>query len=695
MGHSLSVANTAADYVEKAFSALAKRPGFVERVDQRQLAMWIADLIEGRATGICEAPTGLGKSLAALIPAAIHASLNNTRVIVATYTNVLAEQYWRKDLPLALALVGEIGLEPPRGQLLMGRGRYACLYAVEEHAPELRDALIRQAEVGHEADFRRIAAKPFRTASQLWQKVATPPVCPGRLCPAYDDCFYYRARTAAERASVVVTNHSVVIQDALLASFSDDGESMLGKFDFLILDEAHDFPSAAINGLEFELSQGRLSMLQGVAGRLENMMLPLAQKCGEGGAWLRLTTEFRDQMEQGKKSLIGYAMTIGKPGILDVAPPELLEHPQVQAARSPQAAEGAEEIAAEVRSACQALVDGLKDLLPGWREQEPDRARIAYDSAQNYIGYVREYGIHCDLLVHPVRPSVSYVGGSATEALIRQDVVDLAEPLRELIWNRTPWICLSATLAVDGAFDFFKRTTGAEPMFEEMLPSPFDFGSQAALYLPPLGALPDPTLARREGFEDAYHRALANEIGHILRVCDGRTLALFHSRREMEAVMSYLDVPPELPVFMQPKSGASTVGERFLSETHASMFALRSFWTGFDAPGETCSCVVLVRVPFEVPTDPPQIARLARLQQLGLDPFSEHTLPVAKMLMRQGAGRLIRRAEDKGIIALLDVRLQTKRYGEQILANLPPEMRTFREIEEAAAWIGLQSRTLM
>jgi ATP-dependent DNA helicase DinG len=273
--------------------------------------------------------------------------------------------------------------------------------------------------------------------------------------------------------------------------------------------------------------------------------------------------------------------------------------------------------------------------------------------------------------------------------MLRQDLVAIAEPLRELLWNRVPYACLSATLALDDTFDFFLRTTGAEPAFQEILPTPFDFVHQAALYLPPEGLVPDPSQARRNGTEDQYHAAIARELTQIIVAAEGRTLALFHSRREMEGVIEFMNLPPELPILVQSRSGASTAGEKFVKNVHASLFALRSFWTGFDAPGDTLSCVALVRVPFEVPTDPPQIARMAYLQTLGLDAFHEHTLPQAKMLMRQGAGRLIRRDSDKGIIALLDPRLQTKRYGEEILANLPPGMRTYRDVRDAIGWIGL------
>jgi len=187
-----------------------------------------------------------------------------------------------------------------------------------------------------------------------------------------------------------------------------------------------------------------------------------------------------------------------------------------------------------------------------------------------------------------------------------------------------------------------------------------------------------------------YFGAVAAELSKIIEAVGGRTLALFHSRREMEAVHERIALSPDLPIYMQRGGSAGWVGERFKKETNASLFALRSFWTGFDAPGETLSCVALVRVPFEVPIDPPQVARMAWLQTQGLDPFATYSLPNAKMLIRQGAGRLIRRSSDRGVIALLDPRVRTKNYGEQILENMPQGMRVYGDIEEAVASVGLE-----
>ena len=677
---------TAKRLIELAFDRLDARPGYVPRPDQRQLALLLSDLIEGDASGAFEAPTGLGKSLACLVPAIAHAIVEKRRTVVATYTNVLAEQYWHTDLPMALSLFE--GLELPRTALLMGRARYACLAQVDENAPDSYDPIRKNAVLGIETEVRRLTRAP-------WAKISSPPVCPGRLCPAYDDCFYFNARRAAAAAEVVVTNHSVVVQHALMAAQREDSEGLLGRYDFLVLDEAHDFPQAAQSGLEFELSLGKLAALLGIAGRLEAALVPLAQRCGDAALWAKTVAGFKQGVEETQRALADYGLKLGRPGILAASPADLLDHPQVKAAKAGDDGEGAHEVAERAAEACERLAKATTDLFRSWKEKEPERARAALESTKNYVLYLREFGLDAARLFNPTGVAVGYSSsGFNGETILRQDTVGLAEPLKDLVWERTPYACLSATLAVDGTFDHFRRTTGCAPAFEETLPSPFDFARQAALYLPPPGAVPDPAEARRGGFEAHYFQALADQLKEIIEACDGRTLALFHSRREMEAVHALMALPPELPLYTQTRTGVGATGERFRRETHASLFALRSFWTGFDAPGETLSCVALVRVPFEVPTDPPQIARLAWLQSQGLDPFMEHTLPQAKTMIRQGAGRLVRRAGDKGIIALLDPRLHTKRYGEEILANLPPEITRFADLADAVGHVGLEPRTM-
>lgn len=678
---------TAQGLVDEAFELLAQRNGFTSRPGQIHLARLISDLIETESTGLFEAPTGLGKSLAALIPAIANAVMHRRRTVIATYTNVLAEQYWRSDLPLALSLFQQAGHPAPATQLLMGRQRYACLDAVDTEAPHLLSKLI-GAEIGHETEFKALSGVSQRQANALWSKVAVPPVCPSRACRFYGDCCYYRSRRQAEKAAIVITNHSVVIQHALMVR-DDSSDGLLGEFDFLVIDEAHDFPLAAQNGLEFELSPSKLRGIAGIAGRVEASLLRLADKSGEAPKWQAECARFREEIQVLEKELIGLGLFLDRQGILGCAPEELLRHPQVSSRLSPELKSMVARIADGIQKACGGFVKTVDDNLERWQAAFPEPARQAGEEIRNYKSYLTEMSVSSSALFSPEGVAVTYIGRNGQDPMVRQDVIALADPLKRLIWDKTPYVCVSATSALDGGFNFFKRLTGAAPQFEEVLPSPFDHASQAAVYIPRVGTVPDPSEARKQGSEEAYFRALAGELDRIIRACGGRTLALFHSRREMEAVHALMRLPDHLPIHIQGRQNAAGTGERFLGETYSSLFALRSFWTGFDAPGETLSCVVLVRVPFEVPIDPPQIARLAHLQLEGLNAFSEHTLPLAKMLMRQGVGRLIRRSDDKGLIALLDPRLRTKRYGEEILDNLPGGMRVFDDVQEAVAFIGI------
>src|SRR5437588_1392482 len=687
----------ARELIEVAFEALETLPGFSTRADQIQLALLISDCIAEGRSGAYEAPTGLGKSLAALVPALAHSAVSGKRTVIATYTNVLAEQYWRKDLPLASILVEE----KVKTQFLIGRQRYACLAAMADLPKSVKGEFQSRAQLGIETEFRKHDRKFGRGLTQLWQQISAPPVCPARLCPHYHECYYYGARRSADKAGVVITNHSVVLQDALLKKASDGELSLLGDYDFLVIDEAHDFAQAALSALEFELGEAKMSVVGNIAQRMQKSLQVLAMEAAQPHVWNELCDTFRERLSEIEKR---FAVQSGalQSGILRATPAEVWQHPQVKARSSESALPPSKELASEVARLTLGFLHDIDKLISEWRHNgaiSGAQAEDAIDTIHNYCMYLREFGIGCQLLfsdntegAYPV--GVTYCSGATdgkygrASAIVRHDVIGLAEPLSELIWEQVPSVSLSATLAVDGSFDFFKRMTGATPEFEEILPSPFDFSTQAALYLPAPGTLPDPTVAHKTGGEEAYYDAVARELANIIKTLNGRTLALFHSRREMEAVHTRISLPAELPIYMQ-RGSAGWIGERFKSETHASLFALRSFWTGFDAPGETLSCVALVRIPFEVPVDPAQVARMAWMQTQGLDPFAAYSLPQAKMLVRQGAGRLIRTSADRGIIALLDARIHTKRYGEEIVKNLPAGLRTYGNIEEAAAGVGL------
>lgn len=689
---------SARELIDAAFARLLEEHGFSDRPMQRQLAHLLGDCIGEEKRGAFEAPTGLGKSLAALIPAFAHAIESGKRTVVATYTNVLAEQYWRSDLPLASGLFDRA--DEVRVQFLIGRQRYACKAAIRDRGQVSLDPFVRHAKLGIESELRLLLNKPAREMAETWQSIAVPPVCPSRLCPLYSECWYYTARRKAETAHIVITNHSVVIQDALLRQASKGDLILLGDYDFLVIDEAHDFPQAALNGLEFELSGHKVQTVLGVAQRLHSTLLARAMDAGTPHLW-------SEAYEQFAESLARAANALGREhgeGILLATPSQLADHPQVRQRAQPEALPAAKAVSDEVAGRTLEFVRTVEKTLDEWTEGG-FAAKEDREAVHNYLMYLREFGVGCQGLFHsqdddlvtvtyasggaPVTPRRPGFRGFEREPILRRDIVHLAEPLQGLLWDVVPYACLSATLAVDGTFDFFLRMTGAEPDFQEVLRSPFDFARQAATYVPPLGRIPDPARARAEGSEDAYYAALAREIESILDAAGGRSLVLFHSRKEMEGVHQLMSKREGRTIYIQRSQGAASTGEKFLRDVSSSLFAVRSFWTGFDAPGETLSCVVLVRVPFEVPVDPPAVARMAWLQSRGLDPFVSYSLPQATMMIRQGAGRLIRRVDDRGVIALLDPRLRTKGYGERIFENLPPGMRSFDDIRDAVAHAGI------
>jgi ATP-dependent DNA helicase DinG len=348
------------------------------------------------------------------------------------------------------------------------------------------------------------------------------------------------------------------------------------------------------------------------------------------------------------------------------------------------------DVAENVQSACEKHAQEIASELEHIKEEsDSPEVRSTIESARNYLRFIRDFAHGAHELSTPPHASVSSVEVGFAGTKVKREYFDLKHPLTELLWKHKSYACLSATMQLDGEFEFFTKLTGATGEFCEVLGSPFDFGRQMSIYLPEPGLIPDPTLARSNNSEPAYYHALAREISSIIEIMEGKTLVLFHSRKEMQAVRDLISISDEWPILMQESRGVGSLGEQFKKNIFSSLFALRSFWTGFDAPGETCSCVVLVRIPFEVPIEPIQLAKMAYIQMNGEDPFATHSLSNAKMIMRQGAGRLIRSLEDRGVLALLDPRLRTKRYGESIMANFPPETRVFSDFADAAGWVGL------
>jgi ATP-dependent DNA helicase DinG len=677
------------------FARLEAREGFEARPVQREMANFIADCLQHGQTACIEAPTGVGKSLGALIPLIAWVLTTGKRVVISTYTNVLAEQYWRKDLPLALELFGEAS-QQVRTQLVMGRARYACIDRIYgRESSMLEPALVRflrewvtVAQEGVESElapFLRRKAVPEGLLRDLWRQIATPPACRARTCPYYANCFYYRQRRAAANAQLIVTNHSVVLTDALLKASGADG--LLDNYDWLLVDEAHDLPEAARSALEFELSPDTLNEIIRNASSLSHQIANALEGEQRPESLLNVVAELVQVLARGCQAAIAplNAVEIPPEGcILAINPPELAEDEAVRKAARPDWLPMMQAVVESLQSQLRQFYTEIKRELKPYRAQMSERQYEAVREAVNqYASWFRNLYKGLNQLVNPSE-GVSWVEATPNGWRACYQPLEVGSWLAAHLWSQQPAILMSATLTIDGSFDFFLRQVGLSEAIRTLrLPPVFDYARQCALYLPPRGALPAPPRSARSHDAPAYYKAVAEQLTQILQATRGRALVLFTSRAEMEAVREMLPSIPELRLMVQGESANADLSQRFREDTESVLFGLRSFWTGFDAPGETLSCVVLVRIPFEVPVSPPQMARHALLRWRGEDPFESWTLPLAKQQIRQGFGRLIRRADDRGIVCLLDARLHTRPYGKSILANLPANIPVYHLIEDA------------
>ena len=690
--------------VEAAFQRLEAQAGYETRPVQREMARFICERLESQSPGMVEALTGVGKSLAALLPAIAYWLQEKKRIVVSTYTNVLAEQYWHKDLPLALSLFPNA----PSVALAMGRSRYACIDAIrsakfKRATPDLTRYLQEWSGMPHEgtetalSQFLRQKGVPAPLVRSVWEAVAVPPACRAKVCPYYHSCFYYEARRRAASAGIVVTSHAFVLTDAMVRAATNDEVSLLDDYDFLIVDEAHDLLDATASALEFSLDEGLVDTLIAHAAALSNQIdEALTSEKPPSGFIMSVQKQVEAFALRCREALRGVKMPpLPREGVaVRVAPAELAHQPALASA-----------FRADLHAPVAQVVDALcAEISRLWRELEQtyrdfkaeltERQREAVEAifVQFRYGFVQTHQ-NLSRLKEPTE-GLSWVEPTERGWKACYEPLILADWLRERLWQRQPALLMSATLTVDRRFDFFVQQLGLETPHQLQLPPVFDYSRQCALYLPPLGAIPDPPQHAHAQGASAYYQRLAEEITALLRLTQGRALVLFASRHEMHEVYRRISPLPNVRIMIQGESSNADLSRQFREDVHSVLFGVRSFWTGFDAPGETLMNLILTRIPFEVPTTPLQRARQAWFEAQGANAFTAWSLPMAKQQMRQGFGRLIRRANDTGIVAILDPRMRTKPYGREILNNLPAGIPIIDSIDALKHWLNQQAKAL-
>jgi ATP-dependent DNA helicase DinG len=600
-------------------------PGFEARPGQVQMSKLVERGFLESAHTIVEAGTGVGKSLAYLVPAL----RSGKKVVVSTATIALQEQLVRKDLPLVLRGLGI----PARVELLKGRNHYLCRSKLDRMRGERLIAQSATMERMWEwSDRTRTgdrAELPFAPPPLEWELIdADADDCVGEFCERFRDCWFFARRDAAKYADLVVVNHALFFLDLAL------GGTLLPAYDFAILDEAHQCERWASAALTATLSQASVGRLMRRVHR--NYQLPAAH-----------AAEIDEAMR-------GLAQTLAR----------------VPGERYPLAAnDGAREALDALRGSFYRLENWL---LANWQsglKRPPDNPAEAERRRDNVMRGVLAHVATIERTELPRDEAVSWVerGGGDGRYEINSAPFDVAEYLRSALFSRTQSVVLtSATIATGDSFAFVRGALGVDEAQEYVAPSPFDFDAQARFYVAPPECNPrDPHFARR----------VVPIVEEALDLSRGRAFILFTSYARLHEVYALLRERIAYPVKLQGELPRTHLLEWFRQTRNAVLFATATFWEGIDVVGDQLSCVIIDRLPFPSPADPLVAARLAAIEAAGGQSFEQYMLPSAIVRLKQGFGRLIRSKTDRGLVVLLDGRAISMRYGATIVESLPPARR--------------------
>ena len=661
---------------------------FEPRVEQAAMAEAVRDAFARSENLMVEAGTGVGKSMAYLVPAVLTARANNITVGVATKTNALLDQLVYHELPALKEAFGSLSFAP-----LKGFSHYPCLRRVDKlvsEGPQVREvagkeysqapclaallSYIEQTEYDDmdalKIDYRVLSRRTVTTSSND---------CLRRKCPYYGHlCFVHGARRLAESADVVVTNHSLLFCD-----LAADG-GLLPPIRYWVVDEAHGAEAEARRAFSISLSAekiGRLSQRVAAADSPRNVFARAERRVAAcqreekatlfyalsgkartaGTAFSQAANEFLQHM----KDLLFFDASKRSKGYDHV---ELWINDDVRRSETFSCVASFEKamsaVAEALVTACQEIVGYLEDV-EGAAEVQREIASIAMELKDT---------MHAAEVIFE-RPSDSYVYSATLNRkndkandLLEASLVNVGEKLEQTLYANTHSVVFaSATLTVDGSFAAFQTALGLNTgentrCAERKLDSSYDYDEHMAIYV--VNDIPEPN-------EPGYLQALQKLLVDAHRAQRGSMLTLFTNRREMEKCFEV--VQPELKAddlrLVCQKWGVSVKGLRddFLADEHLSLFALKSFWEGFDAPGATLKGVIIPKLPFAKPTDPLSCERAQRDDQA----WRRYVLPAAVLETKQAAGRLIRKADDEGVLILADKRLVTKSYGRAFLNSLP------------------------
>ncbi|HEX8267028.1 MAG TPA: helicase C-terminal domain-containing protein [Pyrinomonadaceae bacterium] len=630
------------------------------REGQIKMAEAVLRAFEERRHLIVEAGTGTGKTLAYLVPAIAFALAEKKRVIISTGTKNLQEQLMEKDIPFLQKIL------PKKftAAYMKGRANYVCLQKTKkaEFTPilsglddvdyfEAVSHWSRESAIGDRAELVDLPEN-----LSFWRYIdARSETCLGQKCPEFEPCFITRMRQRACDADIVIVNHHLFFADLAMRGDSNYGR-VLPDYAAVVFDEAHLIEDIAADYFGAQVSNYQIDELIRDVG---NLAFSDVETNRDLVKIARKITDFADRF------FAGFRRGRDEDGRFPIAPDTFKQ------------TRGAEILATAQGEAFVALDKALERL-----ETALDAIKDAPAEVESLVRRARQIRFDLDFICSGDDAKFVYWQerrGRGT--FLRASPIDVSGLLQDKLFEKTEAAVLtSATLSTAGSFNFIKERLGleAENTDDLIAPSSFDYEKQAILYLPP--RMPDPR-------SPDFLQVAAGEIIKILEISDGRAFVLATSNASMNALYERIAPRVDFPCFVQGTMSKAGLLEKFRTTENAVLFATSSFWQGVDVRGEQLSCVIIDKLPFAVPTDPIVAARQRFIDSTGGSSFFEYSVPQAAISLKQGVGRLIRSASDKGVIAILDPRLTTKGYGKVFLNSLP-RMRIARNLSEVEAIFG-------
>lgn len=598
---------------------------YTVRIEQQELSGLIAAAIDNHESLVCEAGTGTGKTFAYLVPAI----LSGKKIIISTGTKHLQDQLFHKDLPIVTRALAV----PVNTALLKGRANYLCKHRLVEYEKDgktftgqqsnrllsIRQWLSQTAT----GDLTELADLPEQSPLKI-AITSTTENCLGQECEFYEECFVLKARRRANEADLVIVNHHLLLADLALRE-TGFGE-ILPKADYIIFDEAHQLPELATDFFGTTISSRQL------LGLINDSRVAWHNDAGD-------VKEFPQLLDSLQVCIQRLRLAFGNQD------QRLTWHETSKDAK----------VTFCMNEVCQSLV-ALEQAL----DQMAARSK-ALDNCWRRCGDLL-------LLIENFRSRedtevIQWLETRGQGFLLYQTPLDISELFQlRLAEHECECIYTSATLAVDNNFTHFSRQLGLDNTPTRTWASPFDFSTQALLYLP--DDMPDPG-------EPVYTAAVISTAIPVIRASEGHTFLLFTSHRALQQAAELIRGKVDYPVLVQGTAPRTELLEKFRTTKHAVLLGTNSFWEGVDVKGQALSCVIIDKLPFAPPDDPVFRARSARMQEQGINPFMEYQLPQAIITLKQGVGRLIRDNTDYGVLMICDPRLITRSYGRKFISSLP------------------------